>query len=132
MMSMEDIMAKLLKEVESIDAGVRKMKSDLSTMSKKVHSYFTSIKHLEKQINKLSISFNQIKNGTLPSDIVQNPRNYSLSMDITTRSGNVSPGACLGAPSYHDDLELEGEIHYEYPVEFEKLKILEKTNVELK
>lgn len=45
--SIEDMMSKLLKGVESIDTGVREMKSDLSSMSQLVDSHSTFIKHLE-------------------------------------------------------------------------------------
>ncbi|PHT29323.1 hypothetical protein CQW23_31082 [Capsicum baccatum] len=56
-MSMEDMMAKLLKRVE-----------------------------MEQQLSQLSAAFNQRKAGILPNNTVQNPRNNGSCMDITTRS----------------------------------------------
>lgn len=70
-LSMKAMMAKLLKGVGSTNMGVKKMKSDLSTISPLVDSYSTSMKKLEHQISQLSTIFNLQKSGTLPSTIVQ-------------------------------------------------------------
>lgn len=58
-MSIEVMMAKLLKGVEYIDSGVNEIKSNLSTMIRLADAYFTLIKHLEHQMNQLSAAFNQ-------------------------------------------------------------------------
>ena len=42
--SMEDMMAKLLKGVEATNSGVTTMKTDLTSISQLVHSYSTAIK----------------------------------------------------------------------------------------
>lgn len=47
--SMEDMMAKLLKRVESINVRVREMKTDLLTMSQLVDSHSTFIKNPKLQ-----------------------------------------------------------------------------------
>lgn len=69
-MSMESMMAKLLKVVESSNAGAKEMRSALLTMIQLVDSHSTSIKHLEQQMNQLSAIFNQIKSKALPSNTV--------------------------------------------------------------
>lgn len=51
------------------------MKSEFSTLSQLVSSHSTFIKKLEQQMSQLSAILNQRKNGTLPSDTVQNPQN---------------------------------------------------------
>lgn len=49
-MSMKDMIANFLKEVESTKACVKKMRNGLSAMSQLVHFYSTSIKNLEQQM----------------------------------------------------------------------------------
>ncbi|PHT57811.1 hypothetical protein CQW23_00174 [Capsicum baccatum] len=88
-MSLEDMMAKLLKGVEATNTGVTEVVNDLSSMKQLVNSHSTAIKQLEQQMSQLSAAFNQRKAGTLPSDTVQNPRNDGSCMAITTRSGKV-------------------------------------------
>ncbi|XP_015161069.1 uncharacterized protein [Solanum tuberosum] len=44
---------------------------------------------IEQQLGKLSASLNQRKNGSLPSDTIQNPKKDGHCMAITTRSGKV-------------------------------------------
>ncbi|PHT31728.1 hypothetical protein CQW23_28065 [Capsicum baccatum] len=88
-MSMEDMMAKLLKGVEATNTSVTEVKNDLSSINQLVESHSTAIKHLEQQLSQLLAVFNQRKAGTLPSDTVLNPRNDGSCMAITTRSGKV-------------------------------------------
>ncbi|PHT58561.1 hypothetical protein CQW23_00924 [Capsicum baccatum] len=88
-MSMEEMMAKLLKRVEVTNTGVTEVVNDLSSMKQLVDSHSTAIKQLEQQLSQLTAAFNQRKAGTLPSDTVQNPRNDASYMAITTRSGKV-------------------------------------------
>ncbi|PHT29040.1 hypothetical protein CQW23_31360 [Capsicum baccatum] len=88
-MSLEDMMAKLLKGVEATNMGITEVKNDLSSMKQLVDSHSTSIRQLEQQFSQLSAALNQRKAGTLPSDTVQNPRNDGSCMAITTRSGKV-------------------------------------------
>ncbi|PHT45082.1 hypothetical protein CQW23_14240 [Capsicum baccatum] len=88
-MSMEDMMAKLLKGVEATNLGVTEVKNDLSLINQLVDSNSTAIKQLEQQLSQLSRVLNQIKVGTLPSSTVQNPRSNGSCMAITTRSGKV-------------------------------------------
>lgn len=51
------MMDKLLKGVDLTYAGVKEIRSDISTMSQLVDSHSTSIKHLEQQINQLLVPF---------------------------------------------------------------------------
>lgn len=58
MMSMEDMIEKLLKGDEASNSGVNTMKRNLSSMSQLVNSHSTSIKKLEQQMNQLSATLN--------------------------------------------------------------------------
>ncbi|XP_049359530.1 uncharacterized protein LOC125824222 [Solanum verrucosum] len=69
--------------------GVKEMKGDFSSMSQLVDSHTTSIKQIEQQLRQLSASLNQRKNGSLPSDTIQNPKMDGHCMAITTRSGKI-------------------------------------------
>ncbi|XP_047256152.1 uncharacterized protein LOC124888911 [Capsicum annuum] len=100
-------MEKLLKRVEATNAGVTIMKSDLSSKSHLVNSHSTSIKRLEKQMSQLSVTFNQRKSGTFPSDTVQNPQNDNSSIEATTRSGKVLSSPFVGKAVSDDVIEVE-------------------------
>ncbi|KAK4723949.1 hypothetical protein R3W88_026728 [Solanum pinnatisectum] len=76
MSKLEDMLAKVLQKVESTDAGVKEMKD----------SHTTSIKQIEQQLEQLSASLNQRKNGLLLSDTIQNPKKDGHCMAIATRS----------------------------------------------
>uniref|UniRef100_M1D8Z6 Integrase core domain containing protein n=1 Tax=Solanum tuberosum TaxID=4113 RepID=M1D8Z6_SOLTU len=86
---LEDTLAKVLQKVESTDAGVKEMKGDFSSISQLVDSHTTSTKQIEQQLGKLSASLNQRKNGSLPSDTIQNPKKDGYCMAITTRSDKI-------------------------------------------
>ncbi|PHT34016.1 hypothetical protein CQW23_25816 [Capsicum baccatum] len=117
-MSMEDMMAKLLKGVEATNMGVT-----------------------EKQLSQLSAAFNQRKAGTLPSDTVQNPRNDGSCMAITTRGGKVLENPSKGkqvvdnteenvSEEYCDDaVEAEENVHDTTPrcLQQDKKEVVEKT-----
>ncbi|PHT48675.1 hypothetical protein CQW23_12883 [Capsicum baccatum] len=112
-MSMEDMMAKLLKGVEATSTGVTEVINDLSSMKQLVDSHSTDIKQLEQQLSQLSAAFNQRKAGTLPSNTVQNPRNDGKCMVITTRSGKVLENLPKGNKEVNDvadyDIDVDGE-----------------------
>ncbi|PHT31108.1 hypothetical protein CQW23_27445 [Capsicum baccatum] len=97
-MSMEDIMAKLLKRVEATNTGVAE---------------------LEQQVSQLSAAFNQRKVGTLPSDTMQNPRNDGSCMAITTRSGKVLENPSKGKQVADNTEENVIEADYDDSVEAE-------------
>ncbi|KAH0716567.1 hypothetical protein KY290_012724 [Solanum tuberosum] len=50
---LEGMLAKVLQNVESTDAGVKEMKSDFSSMRQLVDSHTTPIKQIEQQLGKL-------------------------------------------------------------------------------
>ncbi|XP_049406259.1 uncharacterized protein LOC125869902 [Solanum stenotomum] len=79
----------MLQKVESTDVGVKEMKGDFFGISQMVDSHTTSIKQIEQQLGQLSASLNQRKNGSLPSDTIQNPKKDGHCMAITTRSGKI-------------------------------------------
>ncbi|KAK4737632.1 hypothetical protein R3W88_001329 [Solanum pinnatisectum] len=58
-------------------------------MSQLVDSHTTSIKQIEQQLGQFSASLNQRKNGSLPSDTIQNPKKDGYCMAISTRSGKI-------------------------------------------
>ncbi|PHT45792.1 putative envelope ADP,ATP carrier protein, chloroplastic [Capsicum baccatum] len=118
-MSMEDMMAKLLKGVEATNTGVNEVKNDLSSINQLVDSHSTSIKQLEQQLSQLSAAFNQRKAGTLPSDTVQNPRNDGSCMAITTRSGKVLENPSKGKQVVDNTEENVIDADYDESVEAE-------------
>ncbi|PHT45022.1 hypothetical protein CQW23_14180 [Capsicum baccatum] len=97
-MSMEDMMAKLVKGVEATNTGVTE---------------------LEQQLSKLSATFNQRRAGTLHGDTLQNLRNDGSLKAITTRSGKVLDNLSKGKQVVDDladnivDAECEDAIEAE-------------------
>ena len=65
------------------------MRGEFSSIRQLVDSHTTSIKQIEQQFGQLSASLNQRKNGSLASDIIQNPKKDRHCMAITTRSGKL-------------------------------------------
>ncbi|XP_049399843.1 uncharacterized protein LOC125863915 [Solanum stenotomum] len=77
---LEDMLAKVLQKVESTDAGVKEMKASL----------------------------NQRKNGSLPSDTIQNPKKDGHCMAIATRSGKVLNDPISTGTKHEQVLEQAG------------------------
>ena len=63
------------------------MRSDLSSIGQKMDAHAVSIKQLELQMTQLSTIMNPRQPGTLPSNIIQNPKNDVHCMEFTTRGG---------------------------------------------
>ena len=63
------------------------MRCDLASIRQKVDTHAISIKQIESQVAQLSATVNTRQPGTLPSNIVQNPKNDAHCMEITTRGG---------------------------------------------
>ena len=61
--------------------------SELGSIWQSVDAHAISIKHLELQMALLSLCANQCQLGSLPSHIVQNPKNYGHCMAVTTGVG---------------------------------------------
>ena len=57
------------------------------TIGQKVDTHAISIKQIEFQVAQLSATVNTRQLGTLPSNTVQNPKNDTHYMAITTRGG---------------------------------------------
>ncbi|XP_049397260.1 uncharacterized protein LOC125861390 [Solanum stenotomum] len=81
------------------------MRGDFSSMSQLVDSHTTSIKQIEQQLGKLSASMNPRKNGSLPSDTIQNPKKEGHCMARTTRSGKVLSDPISAGTKYEQVLE---------------------------
>lgn len=60
---MEVMMAKLLKEMKSTDAGIKEMKYDLYLMSQLIDSHSTLIKKLEHHMSQLSTTLSSRRAG---------------------------------------------------------------------
>ncbi|XP_015165552.1 uncharacterized protein [Solanum tuberosum] len=84
------------------------MKGDFSSMSQLVDSHTTSIKKIEQQLGKLSTSLNQRKNGSLPSDTIQNPKKDGHCMAIATRIGKILTDPIYASTKYEQVLEQVG------------------------
>ncbi|KAK4709685.1 hypothetical protein R3W88_004198 [Solanum pinnatisectum] len=102
------MLAKVLQKVESTDAGVKEMKSDFSSMSQLVDSHTTSIKQIEKQLGQLSASLNQRKNGSLPSDTIQNPNKDGHCIAIATMTGKILTDPISTSTKHEQVLEQAG------------------------
>ncbi|XP_049394761.1 uncharacterized protein LOC125859068 [Solanum stenotomum] len=111
---LEDMMAKVLQKVESTDAGVKEMRGDFSSMSQLVDSHTTSIKQIEQQLGQLSGSMNPRKNGSLPSDTIQNPKKEGHCMAIATRSGKVLSDP-ISAGTKYEQVDDQGEAQQSQP-----------------
>ncbi|PHT48550.1 Translocase of chloroplast 34, chloroplastic [Capsicum baccatum] len=125
-MSMEDMMAKLLKGVEATNTGVTEVINDLSSMKQLVDSHSTLIKQLEQQLSQLSATFNQRKAGTLPSNTVQNPKNDGTCMAITTRSGKVLETSSKGTQVINAEPEGADEATEDLTINVPLVEVLEQ------
>ncbi|PHT45387.1 hypothetical protein CQW23_14545 [Capsicum baccatum] len=104
-MSMEYMMAKLLKGVEATSKGATEVINDLASMKQLVDSHSTSIRQLEQQLSQILATLNQRKADTLPSDTVQNPTNDGTCLAITTRSGKVLEISSKGTQAINAESE---------------------------
>ncbi|KAK4726724.1 hypothetical protein R3W88_031641 [Solanum pinnatisectum] len=78
-------------------------------MSQIVDSHSTPIKQLEQQLGQLSTLLNQRKNGTLPSNTIQNPKKDVHYMEITTRSGKSLPEPKLDSFKQEESIKRDEE-----------------------
>uniref|UniRef100_M1DJD5 Integrase core domain containing protein n=1 Tax=Solanum tuberosum TaxID=4113 RepID=M1DJD5_SOLTU len=107
------MMAKVLQKVESMDAGVKEMRGDFSSMGQLVDSHTTSIKQIEQQLGQLSASPNQRKNGSLPCDTIQNLKKDGHCMAIATRSGKVLTDPISAENLVQDRFQVAGSVDTE-------------------
>ncbi|XP_015168695.1 uncharacterized protein [Solanum tuberosum] len=96
------------RETSRTEMGVKEMKGDFSNMSQLVDSHTTSIKQIEQQLGPLSGSLNQRKNGSLPSDMIRNPKKDGHCMAITTRSGKILDDPISASTKHEQVLEQVG------------------------
>lgn len=85
----EDMLAKLLKGVEKTDENLKDILVDISRRSLKVESYFPPFSNLSRSLVE-SVVLNYHQKRTLLSKTIQNPKNDSLSMAMTSKSGMMS------------------------------------------
>ncbi|XP_070002885.1 uncharacterized protein [Nicotiana sylvestris] len=88
--------SKLESMLERVLQNHEKSNTSMRNMTELVGSHTASIQKLEMQMRDLSREQNPKKKGTLPSDIIANPKGSgggptSHVMTITTRSGKVLP-----------------------------------------
>ena len=69
------------------DEHNKELRSDLAGIGQKVDTHAISIKQLDLQMAQLSATVNTWKQGSLPSNTFQNPKNDGHCMEITTRGG---------------------------------------------
>ena len=76
-----------MMRLDASDKHTKKLRSDLAGIGEKFDTHAISIKQLELQMAQLSTTVNTRQSGTLPSNTVQNLKNYGHCMAITTRAG---------------------------------------------
>ena len=87
MARVEDILHKMMRRFDASDEHIKELRGDLASIGQKVDTHAISIKQIELQVAQLSATVNTLQPGTLPSNIVQNPKNDAHCMAITTRGG---------------------------------------------
>ena len=83
----EDMLHKMMRRFDASDEHNKELRNDLEGIGQKVATHAISIKLLELQLAQLSATVNTRQPGTLPSNTVQNLKNYGHCMAITTRGG---------------------------------------------
>ena len=83
----EDMLHKMIRRFDASDEHIKELRCDLAGIGQKVDTRAISIKQIELQMAQLSATVNTRLPGTLPSNIVQNPKNDAHCMAITTRGG---------------------------------------------
>ena len=87
MARVEDMLHKMMRRFDASDENIKELRSDLAGIRQKVDTHAISIKQIELQMAQLSATVNTRHPGTLPSNIVKNPKNDAHCMAITTRGG---------------------------------------------
>ena len=70
---------------DASDDHAKELRRNLAYIGQKVDAHAISIKDLELQIAQLSSIVNPRKQDTFPSNSIQNPKNDSYCMKVTTR-----------------------------------------------
>ena len=87
MTQVEDMLHKMMRRFDASIEHIKELRCDLASIGQKVDTHAISIKQIELQMAQLSATVNTWQPGTLPSIIVQNPKNDAHCMAITTRGG---------------------------------------------
>ena len=74
MARVEDMLQKMMRRFDASDEHTKELRNDLASIGQKVDAHAISIKHLELQMIQLSSIVNPDQLGTLPRNIVQNPK----------------------------------------------------------
>ena len=118
MAQVEDIMQKMKRLFGASDEYTIEFRNNLTGIRKKVDTHAISIKHIEFQMALLSAAVNTWKPGTLPSNSVQNLKNYGHCMAITTLGGKQTidptmPSSVENIIRYDDIVvQVSGELEY--------------------
>ena len=75
----------MMRRFDTSDEHIKEWRCDLASIGKKVDTHAISNKQIELQVAQLSATANTRQPSTLPSNIVQNPKNDAHCMAITTR-----------------------------------------------
>ena len=78
---------KMMMRFDTCDEHIKELRGDLASIGQKVYTHAISLKNIELQMAQLSVTLNTRQPGTLPSNTVQNPKNDTHCMAITTRGG---------------------------------------------
>ena len=84
MARVDDMFHKMMRRFDNSDKHNKELRSDLAGIGKKVDTYEISITQLELQFAQLSATVKTRQPGTLPSNTVQNLKNYGKFMEIPT------------------------------------------------
>ena len=110
------MLQKMMMTSDASDEHAKELRGDLANIRQKVDAHAISIKHLELQMSKLYSIGNTRQIGTLPSNIVQNPKNDGHYMRITTRGGKQTidppmPSDIIDKKRGYDEVEeLSGDL----------------------
>ena len=88
MAQVEDMLHKMMRRFDANDEHIKELTGDLASIGQKFDTHAISIKQIELQVAQLSTTVNTRQPGTLPSNIVQNPKNDGHCMKTTSRGGN--------------------------------------------
>ena len=78
MTQVEDILQKIMRRFDHSYENTKELRTDLAIIGQKVDAHPILIKHLELQMAQLSCTVNPRKPGTLPNNIIQNPKKMHI------------------------------------------------------
>ena len=77
----------MMRRFDDSDKNIKELRCDLASIGQKVDTHAISIKQIKLQMAQLSATVNTRQPDTLPSNTVQNLKNDSHCMAITSQSG---------------------------------------------